>query len=388
MFLRTDSTALHRLLVERIHDTGPITFADYMETCLYGPEFGYYSGRSETRLADYYTSVDMSPIFGRLIARQLNEMWMILGRPDRFSIGEFGSGTGTLALQILDFSRDRLPEFYEAIDYRAIEVSVERQEVANSALAGHISDGHASILPEMAEAIAQGCVLTNEFLDALPVHRVVMEDGNLWEIYVDVAEDGLIERKMPVSSPEVREYFRQQQIELGEGQHAEAALCACAWIEDIGRRLSHGFVLTIDYGREARELYDEQHMSGTMLAYWQHRASEEFYRAPGEQDLTAHVNFTALDLWGAKSGLRRTGLTSQTNFLLSLVRQSNFADINVDDAGEARQPEATQLRSRLQFKSLIFPEGMGETFQVMVQHKGIAQPVLTGLKPLSARNAL
>jgi SAM-dependent MidA family methyltransferase len=195
------------------------------------------------------------------------------------------------------------------------------------------------------------------------------------EIYVDAAEDTLIERKLPISSPEVRGYFRQQQLQ--EGQHAEAALCACAWIEDIGRMLSHGFVLTIDYGREARELYDEQHMSGTMLAYWQHNASEEFYRAAGEQDLTAHVNFTALDLWGAKSGLTRTGLTSQTNFLLSLAREFNFADLKVEGAGEA-----SQVRSRLQFKSLIFPEGMGETFQVMVQHKGIAQPVLTGLKPL------
>ena len=375
MFLRTDSTALHRLLVERIHSTGPITFADYMEACLYHPELGYYSGRSETRRADYYTSVDMSPIFGRLIARQLNEMWLILGRPNRFTIGEFGSGTGTLALQILDFSRDQLPEFYEAIDYRAIEISVKRQDVTKSALAGHISAGHASILSEMAEAIAHGCVLTNEFLDALPVHRVVMEDGNLLEIYVDAAEDTLIERKLPISSPEVRGYFRQQQLQ--EGQHAEAALCACAWIEDIGRRLSHGFVLTIDYGREARELYDEQHMSGTMLAYWQHNASEEFYRAAGEQDLTAHVNFTALDLWGAKSGLTRTGLTSQTNFLLSLAREFNFADLKVEGAGEA-----SQVRSRLQFKSLIFPEGMGETFQVMVQHKGMAQPVLTGLKAL------
>ena len=375
--MRTASTALHRSLVERIHDTGPITFADYMEMCLYHPELGYYSGRSERRRADYYTSVDMSPIFGRLLARQLNEMWMILGGPNRFTIAEFGSGTGTLAVQILDFSRDELPEFYEAIDYRAIEVSVKRQDVANSALARHISAGHASILSEMAEAIAQGCVLTNEFLDALPVHRVVMHEGKLEEIYVDAIGYALIERRLPVSSPELEEYFRRQQVELGEGQRAEAGLRASAWIEHIGRILDRGFVLTIDYGREARELYDEHHMSGTMLAYGQHRASEEFYRLPGEQDLTAHVNFTSLDLWGQTSGFVRTGLTSQTNFLLSIAREFNFADLKVEGAGEAGR-----IRSRLQFKSLIFPEGMGETFQVMVQHKGIAAPELVGLKPL------
>jgi SAM-dependent MidA family methyltransferase len=348
-----------------------------METCLYHPEFGYYSGSLERRRADYYTSVDMSPIFGRLIARQLYEMWMILGRPNRFTIGEFGSGNGTLALQILDFSRDELPEFYEAIDYSAIEVSAKRREVAKNLLAGHISGGRASILDEISEGIVHGCVLTNEFLDALPVHRVVMENGKLREIYVDAADDEIIERTMPVSTRDVDEYFRRQQVELGEGQRAEAGLRASAWIEHIGRILDRGFVLTIDYGREARELYDQHHMSGTMLAYWQHRASEDFYRAPGEQDLTAHANFTALDSWGAKSGLVRTGLTSQTNFLLSLAREFHFADLKVEGAGEAGQ-----VRSRLQFKSLIFPEGMGETFQVMVQHKGIAQPVLTGLKPL------
>jgi SAM-dependent MidA family methyltransferase len=374
--LRT-RTPLHGLLVERIHKSGPITFADYMQTCLYHPEFGYYSGSSESKRPDYYTSVDMSPIFGHLIARQLHEMWILLGRPIRFAIVECGAGSGALARQILDFSRAEIPEFYETIDYETIEISARRRESAASALADHASAGHASIHRESLGAIARGCVLTNEFLDAIPVHRVVMEDGRLREILVDSVDDELIERKMPVSSHDVIEFFERQQIGLLEGQHAEAALSACEWISDVGRRLDRGFVLTIDYGREARELYDEHHMNGTMLAYQQHRASEEFYIAPGEQDLTAHVNFTALDLWGRDSGLVRTGLTSQTNFLLSLARQNNFADLMQNHASEA-----DQLRSRLQFKSLIFPEGMGETFQVMVQHKGFAAPDLAGLKPL------
>ena len=375
--MQTASTALHKLLIENIHAGGPITFADYMETCLYHPEFGYYSGSLKRRRADYYTSVDISPIFGRLIARQLYEMWMLLASPSRFTIVELGAGTGSLARQILDFSRDKLPIFYAAIEYRVIEISVKRLDVAGGVLADHILAGHVFVLRETSEVIPQGCILSNEFLDALPVHRVVMHEGKFEEIYVDAIGDALIERRMPVSSPELEEYFRRQQVELREGQHAEAAVRACEWIETIGGILGRGFVLTIDYGREARELYDEHHMSGTMLAYWQHRASEDFYRAPGEQDLTAHANFTALDSWGAKSGLVRTGLTSQTNFLLSLAREFHFADLKVEGAGEAGQ-----VRSRLQFKSLIFPEGMGETFQVMVQHKGIAQQVLTGLKPL------
>jgi SAM-dependent MidA family methyltransferase len=379
------------LLLERIHADGPITFADYMETCLYHPEFGYYTGSLERRRADYYTSVDMSPIFGRLIARQLHEMWILLASPSRFTIAEVGAGTGSLARQILDFSRDELPNFYEAIDYRVIEISAKRLDVAGRVLADHILAGQVSIHSETSEAIPQGCILTNEFFDALPVHRVVMHEGKLEEIYVDTVGDDFVERRKPVSSPKLEEYFRRQEVKLREGQHAEAAVRACESIERIAGILGRGFVLTIDYGREARELYDEHHMNGTMLAYWNHRASEEYYRAPGEQDLTAHVSFTALDLWGRKSGLVRTGLTSQTNFLLSLARQNNFADIGLDSAGEAIQLEATQkgaaqLRSRLQFKSLIFPDGMGETFQVMVQHKGISAPELTGLKPLKDQN--
>ncbi|MFZ0038861.1 MAG: SAM-dependent methyltransferase [Candidatus Acidiferrales bacterium] len=375
--MRTGSTALHKLLVQRIHNGGPITFADYMDACLYHPEFGYYNEPTQKRRADYYTSVDMSPIFGRLIARQLNEMWIVLGRPSRFSVVECGAGTGALALQILDFARTELPEFHEAIDYAAIEISAKRRGLAAVAFRGHVSAGRVAIHAEMPESLACGCVLTNEFLDALPVHRVVMEGGKLQEVLVDAAGDELIERRMPVSSPDIAEYFRRQQVELSEGQHAEAALRACEWIDDVGRRLGRGFVLTIDYGREGRELYDELHMSGTILAYSKHRASEDFYRAPGEQDLTSHVNFTALDLWGRKNGLALTGVTTQTNFLLSLARHYDFADITLEGADET-----SQLRARLQFKSLIFPEGMGETFQVMVQHKGINAPELTGLTPL------
>ena len=178
MFLRINSTPLHRLLVERIRIGGPITFADYMETCLYHPEFGYYSGPSERLRTDYYTSVDMSPIFGRLIARQLHEMWLILDRPGHFCVAECGAGSGALAVQILDFSLSAVPDFHESIDYKAIEISEKRREIAAIALTGHVSAGQASIHSAIPQTVAQGCVLTNEFFDALPVHRVVMEDGN------------------------------------------------------------------------------------------------------------------------------------------------------------------------------------------------------------------
>jgi len=205
---------------------------------------------------------------------------------------------------------------------------------------------------------------------------VVRAQGELCELYVGLDGEEFCEQPGPPSTPALAEYFHAQGIRLVEGQQAEAGLAACDWIENAGRRLGRGFLLTVDYGHEARELYNQRHMRGTLLAYEQHRASEDFFRAPGEQDLTAHVNFTALDLWGRRAGLERTGLVSQAWFLLALGQGNEFADLY--DQG---QSEAERVRARLLLKNLIYPEGMGETFQVFIQHKGVESPHLSGLEP-------
>jgi SAM-dependent MidA family methyltransferase len=139
-------------------------------------------------------------------------------------------------------------------------------------------------------------------------------------------------------------------------------------------------VLTVDYGHAAAELYDECHMRGTLLAYHGHRASEDFYASPGEQDLTAHVNFTALESWGKRVGLETTGCASQTAFLLALGQGNEFADLY--DEG---QTETERMKARLQLKTLVYPEGMGERFQVLVQRKGLAALPLTGLAGIAPR---
>jgi len=179
---------------------------------------------------------------------------------------------------------------------------------------------------------------------------------------------------MPVSTCAITEYFDAQQIQLMEGQQAEAPLEACDWITEIGRRLDRGFVLTIDYGHEAAELFGTRHMTGTLLAYANHRASAEFYLSPGQQDLTAHVNFTALRQWGQRVGLHALGLVSQTAFLLAWGQGNEFADLYEEGMGESER-----VRARLQLKTLIFPEGMGERFEVLMQHKGVPSAVLSGL---------
>jgi len=367
-------TPLAELLAGRIRRFGPITFADFMRECLYHPVHGYYSKAEFKRFADYYTSVDVHPIFARLLARQFAEMWESLGRPAEFMFVEAGAGVGRFASQVLDFCEAKLPVFYDALRYVAVERSASRREQATMHAKHDSFAGHFASSAEVPARIAAGCLFSNELVDALPVHRVVMDGGAMKEVLVDFRDGKFVDVVAPLSTCAISEYFSAQGITLHEGQHAEAGLEACDWISEIGRRLERGYVLTIDYGHPAADLFDDHHMRGTLLAYQNHRASEDFYASPGQQDLTAHVNFTALELWGKRSRLETAGFTSQTAFLLALGQGNEFADLY--DEG---QSDAERTKARLQLKTLIHPEGMGERFQVLVQRKGVSGSQLTGL---------
>ncbi len=371
-------TPLAELLADRIRRFGPLTFADYMRECLYHPVHGYYSKAESKRFADYYTSVDVHPIFARLLARQFVGMWENLGGPVEFTLVEAGAGVGRFAAHVLDFCEAKLPAFYDVLRYVAVERSAPRREQATMQSKRHAAAGHFAAWAEIPAHIAAGCFFSNELVDALPVHRMVMDGGVLKEILAGFRDGHFIDVLAPLSTCAISEYFAAQSIVLCEGQHAEAGLEACDWITEIARRLERGYVLTIDYGHPAAELFDEHHMRGTLLAYQHHRASEEFYASPGEQDLTAHVNFTALETWGKRSGLETAGITSQTAFLLALGQGNEFADLY--DEG---QSEADRMRARLQLKTLIHPEGMGERFQVLIQRKGVVGSPLTGLTGMS-----
>jgi len=367
-------TPLAELLADRIRRFGPLTFADYMRECLYHPVHGYYSKAESKRFADYYTSVDVHPIFARLLARQFAEMWESLGRPAEFVLVEAGAGVGRFAAHVLDFCEVKLPAFYDALRYAAVERSASRRQQAMTAAKRHATAGRFTASAEVPAYISAGCFFSNELVDALPVHRMLMDGGALKEILVGFHDGRFVDVLAPLSTCAITEYFSAQGITLCERQHAEAGLEACDWISEIGRRLERGYVLTIDYGHPAVELFDERHMRGTLLAYQNHRASEDFYASPGEQDLTAHANFTALESWGKRSGLETAGFTSQTAFLLALGRGNEFADLY--DEG---QTEAERTKARLQLKTLIHPEGMGERFQVLIQRKGLLPAPLTGL---------
>lgn len=373
-----EKTPLARELAARISANGPITFSDYMESCLYDPDYGYYSSEKRTRFADYFTSVDVHPIFGRLLARQMEQMWQILDRPSEFVIVESGAGIGRLAKHILDFSASHLIDFYSALRYVTVERSATRRATHARILAAHFSTDRAQSSAELPENISAGCILSNEMFDAMPVHRVVQEKSGLREINVGHAGEIFVDHISNILSPGIEEYLARQEIKLVEGQHAEINLAACNWISDAAHRLNRGYVLSIDYGYPARELYNPRRMEGTLLAYRDHKVSENYFAAPGEQDLTAHVNFTALEIWGRDAGLETLGLIPQSRFLVSLGRKNEFADLY--DEG---QNETERVRAQLQLSSLIHPEGMGQTFQVFIQQKGIkSNAPLIGLAPL------
>jgi len=375
--VRSNPTPLSESLIEQIESQGRISFAEYMEACLYHPQFGYYTRADLSERRDYITSVDVTPLFGRLLARQFHEMWTLLGRPQPFVLAEAGAGTGQLAKQVMDCARESLGEFYAALRYVAVERSAVRRIAQAKNLEYHIASGRFCSREELPAEISNGCIFSNELFDAFAVHRVLRVGGELREVYVTHLQSGFCEERGPLSSIAITEYFDAQEITLREGQMAEVNLAACTWIEEAARRLHRGFLLTVDYGHQAQQLYDERHIRGTLLAYDRHRASEEFYRAPGAQDLTSHVNFTALDLWGHRGGLMRSGFTSQTNFLLSLAKHSNFEDIENPSLSEHDKTAARSL-----FKTLIHPEGMGETFKVLIQQKGIECVRLAGFAPL------
>jgi SAM-dependent MidA family methyltransferase len=374
-------TPLSKILLERIAARGPLTFAEYMEECLYQPQHGYYARPDHGPRADYQTSVDVHPIFARLLVRQLAEMWEALGRPEEFTVVEAGAGTGRLAAHILDFAARARPDFFRTLRYVAVERSaVCRAAIQEAITAAQFPTSRATVAELVPEKIAAGCIFSNELLDAMPVHRVVRKHGELSEIFVDAGGNALGEVVRPLSSERVRNYFAEQRVELGEGQHAEAGLAACSWVSRCFDRLTRGFMLTIDYGYEAAELYSRRHWRGTVMAYENHRASEDYYAAPGEQDLTAHVNFSALQSPPVQTRQVRpvnTGLVSQTRFLLNLGRANDFADLY-----EEGQNEAERFRAREGLKTLIHPEGMGETFKVLIQHIGVDAPRLTGLQQL------
>jgi SAM-dependent MidA family methyltransferase len=283
-------------------------------------------------------------------------------------IVEVGAGKGVLAFDLLSGLRESAPLVFDRYRYVIIEESDGLRAHQRARLA---HDPELLARVEWASELPgeiTGVVLSNELIDALPVHAVIGTGDGIQEIFVALEGERWIEVEGAPSTPELAAYFDRLGIRLQPGQRAEVNLRALAWIESVGRALESGYVVTIDYGHTAADLFAPHRRRGTLLAYRDHVAHEGLYEAVGEQDLTAHVDFTALVLAGRAVGLELTGFTNQLNFLMGLGIAAEMERL------DPASPEFGALRA------LIRPGGMGDTFKILIQHRGLTPPPLDGLR--------
>lgn len=374
-----ENLALKQIICHRIREKSKIPFSEFMNLCLYHPIHGYYNteGGKIGKKGDYYTSPSVHPVFGRLIGRQLKEMDDLLGGGE-FWVVEVGAGKGTLARDILDGLAEDHPPFFERLRYGIVETSSPFLEEQKTRLASHKGKVAWFDLQEVRKACFQGCLLANELIDAFPVHRVIVKNGEVREIYV-TEKDGVFHEVLgKPSSDEIPRYLDDMRVPLEEGQQTEVNLEALAWYDQVEMVLSRGFVLIIDYGYLAQDLYCSDRRSGTLLCYYRHTASADPFVHVGLQDITAHVSFTSLVKKGESLGFHLTGLVPQYQFLLSL----GFLD-EIERIGQKRSSQGESMMEGLTMKRLILPNGgMGDTFKVLIQHKGLENVKLSGLRPL------
>jgi SAM-dependent MidA family methyltransferase len=370
---------LHRRIADEIRRLGPIPFSRYMQMCLYEPELGYYSRAREQfgKAGDFYTSSDVHAVFGRLLARQFEEMWRALDLPPRIDIIELGPGRGLFARDVLDWSAKQFPEFSRALHYALVEQSPHLRERLQERLAEHIAAERARVLDSLKAATSTAgesiVVFGNEFFDALPVevvdHRGAVRIG---------LENGKFVERFDRPTPAELEFLDRYSVRPEKGERVEATLMALQMMEGLaeifqGRR---GFMVLIDYGYTREEQLAGRHRD-TILSYRQHTAGASPYEAPGEQDITAHVNFTAIRERGFQRGLEPVALLTQSQFLIGIGEETQFADA----FQECKLPQE-RAKVALQLKHLISPTGMGETFQVLLMSAGVAKERGAGLSGL------
>ncbi|HET7676338.1 MAG TPA: SAM-dependent methyltransferase [Candidatus Limnocylindrales bacterium] len=371
----------HAPLVERIRDAierapeGRIPFARFMQLALYEPGLGYYRRRSDraTRTGDFLTAPETDPIFGHALARQLEEMWQRLGRPEPFVLRDHGAGTGALGTSVLAGLRLDASPLAEALRYEPVESGPERRRAIEAAFAA------AGLGEQLRWADPTtpfvGCLVANELLDALPVHRLARIAGRLVELHVTWRESWFADEPGPLSDERLEPALAASGLQLAEGECAEVSLAAIDWLQRVAPTLERGFLLIIDYGGPAAALHARM-PAGTLRTYRGHHAGDDPYRAVGEQDLTAHVETGALERAAAEAGLTLLGRTTQAEFLAGLELGELLVSRRArPDVGEAGHRDARNAVLRF-----LDPQAMGR-FAVLVFARGVAaEPPLLGLR--------
>ena len=371
-----NSHALQKILVEKIASSAQqrITFAEYMDLALYHSEYGYYnSGIAKIgRSGDFFTSSSLGRDFGELLAVQFKQMWHNLGEPNPFCLVEMGAGNGDLARDILNYflaESDR--KFIKALRYIIIEQSPALIETQQEKLKSHFEFGVTwKDWSELSARSVVGCFFSNELVDAFPVHLVTKRQDGLNEVYVSLKENNLIETVHPADNDDISDYFALIDIDLNDAEYpadyrTEVNLKALDWLATVCDRLQQGYVLTIDYGYSAAKYYRPSRSEGTLQCYYQHRLHDNPYANLGYQDITAHVNFTALERQGEVLGLETIGFTQQGLFLMALGIGDRLNNLS---SGKYDITQIFQRRDALH--QLIDPAGLGN-FGVLIQGKNL-----------------
>jgi SAM-dependent MidA family methyltransferase len=376
---QTNTSPLATLLHNQAQTADGINFADFMAQALYHPQYGYYMGSRDRigKSGDFFTSSSVNALFGRLVARQLVQMADLLS-DESFQIVEQGAGEGHLALDVLDALAEEAPVLYARLSYTLVEVSRDNRQRQAKCLDAHRNKVFWS--DEGDWSITSGCFLSNELVDAFPVNVVEKHAGAIQEVFVVSREDTFVEELRVSADSRLDEHFVWLGCSPIEGNRAEANLAAPVWMRQVAQRIKRGFVMTIDYGYPAEELYAPHRRTGTLMCYHRHQADDNPYERVGEKDITAHVDFTALQKAGSETGLETLWFGEQYRFLLGL---GFFEELVRLEAAAVDEKEARALR--LTLKNLIMPEaGMGETFKVLVQGKNVGAPELLCSRSIGA----
>ncbi len=364
---------LRKLISTRIRESGPISFAEFMELSLYHPELGYYARAVQRtgRAGDFFTSVDVGALFGELLARQFSQMLRLLqarSADGPLDLVEAGSGNGRLAKDVLDALERTDPELYLVVRLSLVERSPAARAAQSHTLGAHASRLHYSgaVFPEH----VRGIVFSNELLDALPTHAMVMTDEGLREVFVDHCDGRFVEHHGAPSSQRLVEYLSRAGADMRVGWRAEVNLAAEDWVKAAAHSLDAGFLVIIDYGHDEAELYGSSHSSGTVTTFKSHTTFADNLQDPGECDITAHVDLTAATRAAEAGGLETLGRLDQTYFALGLAQQE------LNDTTDVASPEVAQRRRAL--KTLMLPGGLGSTHKVLIFGKGVGKPPLLG----------
>ncbi len=368
MSQRNDSRAqpLADRLRERIKQTGPITFHDWMDAALYDEHQGYYRRPDRVRqgrTGDYRTAPETSPLFGATFANYFAKTYLDLGRPERWTICEAGAGRGDFAHAALTALQTSFPEVFQATRFLIDEIGDEARHAAQEKLSRFSACVEFRSINELTSPFV-GIIFSNELLDAFPVHRVIGGAGTLGEMYVDINEAGHFVWTTGDLDPRVAHYCEQINLQLGEDQVFEVNLAVEDFVTRAASLIERGLLITVDYGASRAELLNApSRNAGTLRAFHRHRMMDDVLAHPGEQDLTTTIDWTQVEDAGARHGLELLRRQRLDQFLLSedLMGQLLSVGHNADSA--------EFLRLNAGARELIMPDSMATYFQVMVQRK-------------------